>query len=304
MPRAGRIALTRRTNRDSSSPVLPLVSLPSGAPLSRLDPAHLLHAETPLRVWSLIVTIFGDAVMNRGAIAAPGPIWIAELMALLDLLGIDAGIARTNLSRLVANGTLEREKSGRNTFYRLSPASRADFTEASKRIYASAPAVPTGLFHLVVIDRCENRAAAREALEAAGFRFMGPTIALCPEHTGKSAPGMPSRAILAQAACSPDLTGVAREIWQIEDLDAGYRRFEAAFRGLHTGPTPQPTEAVALRTIAVHLYRRLVLRDPLLPPGALPPDWAGGRARELFAALNERLHPASEHWLDAHGYRD
>lgn len=272
--------------------------------MSRLDPAHLLHAETPLRVWSLIVTIFGDAVMNRGTIAAPEPIWIAELMALLDLLGIEAGIARTNLSRLVANGTLERDKAGRNTFYRLSPASRADFAEASKRIYAQTPAKPTGLFQLVTIDRCDNRAVARERLESLGFRFLASTVALRPEHAGKDEPAMPPGAIFARAACSPAVTEAARDIWQIDDLNAGYQRFDAAFGRLCAGPAPEPAEAMALRTIAVHLYRRLVLRDPLLPAGALPTDWAGARARALFAALNERLYPASEHWLEAHGYRD
>ena len=273
-------------------------------PVARLDPANLLQTETPLRVWSLIVTIFGDAVMNRGAIAAPGPIWIAELMALLDLLGIDAGIARTNLSRLVANGTLERDKSGRNTFYRLSSASRADFAEASKQIYAETPASPTGLFQLITIDRCENRATAREALEASGFRFMAPTVALRPEHSGKSEPAIPAAAILARAACSASVALAARDIWQITDLNAGYQRFEAAFGGLQSGPDLEPAEAVALRTIAVHLYRRLVLRDPLLPSEALPSDWAGAKARVLFTTLNQRLYRTSEHWLEAHGYRD
>ncbi|OYU48031.1 MAG: phenylacetic acid degradation operon negative regulatory protein PaaX [Rhizobiales bacterium PAR1] len=298
MPRAARITLTRQPNRDFSSP------MPSLEPTPLLDPVHLLHAETPLRVWSLIVTIFGDAVMNRGAIAAPEPIWIAELMALLDLLGIDAGIARTNLSRLVANGTLERDKAGRNTFYRLSPASRADFAEASKRIYAHSPASPTGLFQLITIDRCEHRSVARETLEASGFRFMAPTIALRPEHAGKSDQEMPTGAILARAACSLAITEAASEIWQITDLNAGYQRFETTFGGLQAGPEPDPAEAVALRTIAVHLYRRLVLRDPLLPSEALPADWAGARARNLFTALNEQLYRASEHWLAAHGYRD
>jgi phenylacetic acid degradation operon negative regulatory protein len=284
--------LTRLENRDFSSP------------MSFADPARLLHAETPLRVWSLIVTIFGDAVMNRGTIAEPAPVWSANLMALLDLLGIDAGIARTNLSRLVANGTLARDKSGRNTFYRLSAASRTNFTEAARRIYAPAPPNPTGAFHLVTIERCTSRAAARQRLEAAGFRFMAPTLALRPEHTGEGRPEMPPGAIPARAACSPALTDAAREIWQIEGLNAGYARFEAAFRPYETAPEPKPAEAVALRTIAVHLYRRLVLRDALLPPEALPADWAGTRARALFSALHARLYAASESWLTAQGYRD
>ena len=84
-----------------------------------------LHADKPLRVWSLIVTIFGDVVMRQGRDRAPGPIWIGPLLLLLERLGVDSGLARTSLSRLVANGVLERDKAGRNTFYRLTPASAA-----------------------------------------------------------------------------------------------------------------------------------------------------------------------------------
>lgn len=270
----------------------------------RMDPVQVLRAETPLRVWSLIVTIFGDAVMNRGTNPAPAPIWIAGLMDLLDLLGVEAGLARTNLSRLVANGTLLRDKSGRNTFYRLSAASAADFARASGVIYGTLKRAPTGRFHLVAIDRCADRAGARKALEAAGFRFIGASVAVLPEHDGLAAPPLPPGVILAEALSSDALGKAAQDAWQIEALAAGYRRFCPAFAAV-TGATPLPPEAaVAWRIVAVHLFRRLALRDPLLPEVVLPVGWSGDVARAVFDRVMAQLSEPSEVWLRQHGYRD
>ncbi len=283
------------------------------APPARLDPVALLHSETPLRVWSLIVTIFGDAVMNRGTLAKPPPVWIADLMELLALVGIDAGIARTNLSRLVANGTLLRDKAGRNTYYRLSEASSADFTGAARRIYTRQLAAPAGSFHLVTIDLCANRAAARKTLEDAGFRFLGPCTGLLPAITGTETPELPGDAILAIAEPTEPLRRAAADLWQISALNAGYRRFVAEFAPLADGasaedisPTdlsPTPAEAIALRIGMVHRFRRLALRDPGLPPAVLPEDWAGDAACSVFDRLTAKLEIPSESWLSRHGFR-
>lgn len=272
--------------------------------MQRLDPVTLLHAETPLRVWSLIVTVFGDAVMNRGARVDPPAVWTADLLALLTLLGIEPGIARTNLSRLVANGTLKRDKAGRNTFYRLSEASRTAFAKASGQIYERAPAAPTGRFALAITERAENRAEARATLETDGWRFISPTIALRPGHENEPASRLPGGTIRAEADATPELIAAAREAWQIDDLNRGYRRFLTAFAPALSGDPPDPTHAITLRTVAVHFFRRLALRDPALPRQSLPDDWAGHDARALFVALMQHLQPASEAWLTGHRFRD
>lgn len=268
-----------------------------------IDPIEVLRAESPLRVWSLIVTIFGDAVMSRGKNPAPEPIWIAGLMDLLELLGIEAGLARTNLSRLVANGTLLRDKSGRNTYYRLSAASAADFARASAVIYGAAQRASTGQFYLVAIDRCENRAAARQALESTGFRFIGGSAAILPEHEDVPVPALPPGAIFARAGSSEALDMAARELWQIETLDAGYRRLCSVFAAV-SGTLPlRPEAAIVWRMVAVHLFRRLALRDPGLPETALPPGWSGHCAREEFGRITAHLDEPSEDWLRQHGFR-
>src|SRR5687767_8359362 len=60
------------------------------------------HARTPIRAGSLIVTIFGDAVAPRG-----GELSLASLVEIMAAFRIGAGVVRTALSRLVAEGWFE-----------------------------------------------------------------------------------------------------------------------------------------------------------------------------------------------------
>lgn len=262
------------------------------------DPVAILNSETPLRVWSVIVTIFGDVIMRQGRVLTPEPVWIGSLLAMLELLGIDAAQARTNLSRLVANGTLERSKIGRNTFYRLSRSSSLAFADAARRIYGDEAPVPTGRFHVILIDRCAERARQRADLEARGVRFLSATTGLQPEHLGVLSPALPRGAILAAAICGPSLAEAAAEGWNVDDLNAGFRRFCASFEQVDPARITNPDVAMAMRIVLVHQFRRLVLRDPVLPETALPPDWQGKNARGVFERLHAGLVQKSESWLE------
>jgi phenylacetic acid degradation operon negative regulatory protein len=259
-----------------------------------------LHADKPLRVWSLIVTIFGDVVMRRGVEVAPGPIWISPLLALLERLRVDAGLARTSLSRLVAGGVLEREKAGRNTFYRLTRSSAEEFARAADTIYGRRRIAPADSFRLALIDRCSDRSRARAALEGSGFRFFNPTTALAPWNEATPAP---EGVVEARARADGAIVDLARELWKVEELQAAYRDFVARFGGFGAA-TWSPGDAIVARVVAVHRMRRIVLRDPGLPTAALPTDWAGDAARELFARLLEAVAEASEAWLEEQRFRD
>src|SRR6187200_445729 len=57
-------------------------------------------------------------------------------------------------------------------------------------------------------------------------------------------------------------------------------------------------DAFTARILLIHHYRRVVLRDPLLPTALLPSDWPGRAARALCGEIYRRLLPASEQWLD------
>jgi phenylacetic acid degradation operon negative regulatory protein len=261
-----------------------------------------LHAQTPLRVWSLIVTIFGDAVMREGAKIDTAPVATASLQALLALLRIDANAMRASLSRLTAAGTLQRTREGRNTFYALSTAAAREFSAAGRRIYGREPPPQADRIEIAAIHRIDDRSAAREAMIGDGWRFLGPATALRPAHS-RSSPDqrLPDRAIAAVALDTPALADAVRELWDVASLNDGYARFAEMF-GEAASAAKTPADAAALRILLVHQFRRLLLRDAFLPRALLPADWRGPAARRVFDAARAALRPASERWLAENGF--
>jgi len=65
----------------------------------------------PSRTGSIVITVFGDAIVPRG-----GSVWLGTLLEFFKGLDIDSGVVRTAMSRLAADGWLERSKVGRNSF--------------------------------------------------------------------------------------------------------------------------------------------------------------------------------------------
>ncbi len=66
------------------------------------------------------------------------------------------------------------------------------------------------------------------------------------------------------------------------------------------GESLSDADAFTARILLIHHYRRVVLRDPLLPPALLPLDWPGQAARKLCGEIYRGLLPSSEQWLDRH----
>ena len=64
---------------------------------------------------------------------------------------------------------------------------------------------------------------------------------------------------------------------------------------------PDAEEALPLRLLLVHEWRRIALRDPALPDALLPDGWPGRDAAALAARLYAGLVPAAEAWLDGAG---
>src|SRR4051812_29509922 len=118
----------------------------------------------PSRTGSIVVTVFGDAIVPRG-----GSVWLGTLLEFFKSLDIDGGVVRTAMSRLAADGWLERNRIGRNSFYRLAAKGRHTFDAATRQIYDPPPSDWTGRFELLLIGGSEDREASRDALKNAGF---------------------------------------------------------------------------------------------------------------------------------------
>ncbi len=256
----------------------------------------------PSRTGSIIITVFGDAIVPRG-----GSVWLGTLLAFFETLDIDSGVVRTAMSRLAADGWLERNKVGRNSFYRLAKKGQHTFETATQHIYDPPPSGWTGRFELLLIGHAADRDAARDALKNAGFGSPLPGVWVAP--SGVPIPEEAAQALRLEVSAE-DESGrrLLSESWPLQRTAEAYAKFMKAFAPLHQwlgrGEALTDIDAFIARVLLIHYYRRVVLRDPLLPNALLPKDWPGQAARKLCGDIYRALLPASEQWLDLHAINE
>ena len=234
----------------------------------------------PVRAGSVIATVYGDAILPRG-----GSLPLADLLRLMARLGIAEGVVRTAISRLARDGLLIGQKTGRRSAYALTEHARTEFTAAVPLIYGPLDPPWDGRLRLAFPEPGTDRTA----LERAGFALLAPGVLVSP-HPAASDPVL--------EATGPSMPRLAARAWPLHDLAEQYRAFAALHAPLDHDPAT-PLDAIASRTLLLHAWRRIALRDPRLPAGLLPPDWPGHAARALCRAAYLRLLPSSEAWLDA-----
>ncbi|MBR1212724.1 phenylacetic acid degradation operon negative regulatory protein PaaX [Bradyrhizobium sp. JYMT SZCCT0180] len=252
----------------------------------------------PSRTGSIVITVFGDAIVPRG-----GSVWLGTLLEFFTAIDIDSGVVRTAMSRLASDGWLERNKVGRNSFYRLDKKGRQTFDTATRHIYDPPPSDWTGRFELLLIGNGGDRDASRDALKNAGFGSPLPGVWVAP--SGVPVPEEAAGAIRLEVSAEDDSgRRLLSESWPLERTADAYLKFMKTFEPLRAslgrGEILSDTDAFTARILLIHHYRRVVLRDPLLPAPLLPRDWPGRAARRLCGEIYRGLLPASEQWLDDH----
>src|ERR1700712_21907 len=256
----------------------------------------------PSRTGSIVITVFGDAIVPRG-----GSVWLGTLLEFFEQLDIDASVVRTAMSRLTADGWFERNRIGRNSFYRLVQSGRQTFDIATKHIYGAPASDWTGRFELLLIGNGGDRDASREALKNAGFGSPLPGVWVAP--SGVPVPEEAAGAIRLEVSAEDDSgRRLLSESWPLDRTADAYQKFMKTFQPLHgsmaRGEALSDADAFTARILLIHHYRRVVLRDPLLPSALLPSDWPGRAARTLCGEIYRALLPASEQWLSSHATPD
>jgi phenylacetic acid degradation operon negative regulatory protein len=258
----------------------------------------------PMRAGSLIVTIYGDAIVPRG-----GSLWLSSLLDMMAGFGVEPGLVRTAVSRLVADGWFERTRIGRNSSYCLSSKGADEFAAATARIYRADEPVWDGEIELVVITAAETaeRTTIREAMLREGYGQAAVNVVLRPRiaSEGKaSSQTSDTIRMLARLEDAADAHKLATVCWQLDELERAYgqflRNFEPVAGELAEGLRLTDTQAFQLRILLIHDWRRIVLRDPLLPRALLHKDWPGTRALALVSDIYRRTLTKSERWLDKH----
>ena len=178
-PLCGRGRSSRRLERALSQIHKTRYALAMPQPLARI--IDQLKRE-PSRTGSIVITVFGDAIVPRG-----GSVWLGTLLEFFKALDIDSGVVRTAMSRLAADGWLEREKVGRNSFYRLVKKGRQTFDAATKHIYDPQASDWTGRFELLLIGN--GRGSRRLARGAQECRLRQPAAGRVGRAIRRSDPG-------------------------------------------------------------------------------------------------------------------
>lgn len=275
-------------------------------PIARAITARLaaLQAAQHLSAWSLIVTFLGDAIGPRG-----GEVSAGAVQTLMERLGIGHGAVRTAMSRLAADGWVERSREGRNSFYRLSPGVARTVLDAERRIYAPSSLLPASTPRsMIVLDAPLAEPAARAFEEAGALRLASQVFLWLgdPARIPGSLPAAlrtagPTIAAVAALAPGPSMLlhlARARRSDEMSALRAAYFPVSAA---LEAGPPPAPEDAMTLRCLMIHEWRRLALRVIALPADLVQPDDPEPETRALVSGIYARLLAPSERWLDANG---
>ena len=215
----------------------------------------LIHFDT-LKVWSVLVTIFGDL--------APGPndtVRGPELSALTSRMAIKPEALRVAIHRLRNDGWIASEKSGRVSYYRLSPVGRLETETARERVYGSHLSISAD-WHAVLTERDRDDATSqgwlhvREGFYLVNHRPVPSKGDLVTQITGTTLPDW-----IIDAICAPP-------------VQAKYQEFIAILDKVQNASVPACSlDRVALRLLVLHAWRRLVLRNDLYALGDLAPAW-------------------------------
>jgi phenylacetic acid degradation operon negative regulatory protein len=262
--------------------------------------------QRPLRGGSLIITLFGDSLLPRGGAAALG-----SLIELAEPFGLNERLVRTAAARLAKEGWLEGRRTGKLSEYRLSKHGRERFAEATKRIYSAPDTEWSGRWTLIVVPpmRAAERKEVRDELIWRGFGEISTHVFAHPEFDPKDlrskayAAGLLAKTIVFDAVLAAEdapqrLVSLG---WDLDDLGSRYQRFAIRFgrvqSALERRGGADDATCFIVRTLLIHEYRRLHLRDPLLPQQLLRPNWPGAQAAALCRDIYSRVFARSENYL-------
>jgi phenylacetic acid degradation operon negative regulatory protein len=240
-----------------------------------------------------------------------GAVALGSLIELAAPFGLNERLVRTAAARLAQDGWLEGRRAGKLSEYRLSNNGRARFAEATKRIYSEPNTQWSGRWTLIVVPpmRAAERKEIREELVWRGFGEISANVYAHPEwdpqalRSQRAAGGLLSKVVAFDASLAGE-DAPQRLVdlgWDLEDLGLRYERFAARFAivqaELKRHRDIEPRDSFLLRTLLIHEYRRLHLRDPLLPAQLLRPNWPGARAALLCRDIYARVFGPSEAYL-------
>ena len=258
---------------------------------------------------SLIVTLYGLYAREH-----EGWFSVAALIRLMAALDVDEPAVRSSISRLKRRQILTSRGVQGVAGYALSPAASSVLEEGDRRIFRPPGADPGEGWLLAVFSVPEtersNRHTLRSRLIGLGFGTVASGVWVAPGHLDQETRDVLTRAGLdryvtlfrADFCAFGDVSEAVRKWWDLDELQRMYDHFISSHAPIASKWRRRRKragdEAFADYTRALTAWRRLPYLDPGLPAEALPSDWSGAKAADLFFSLQQQLAEPAHQFVD------
>ncbi len=240
------------------------------------------------RVWSVIVSLFGDMAQEPGAQISGG-----ALTRIIEPMGIKPEAIRVAVHRLRKDGWIQSDRIGRVSRHFLTDFGRGQSAAVTPRIYARDPETADN-WHLLIAEDGAGTRVLDDVMLSHDYTPISRNVAL-----GAGPPPEQTDGLLALQVNPKNAPEWVRDrLCPVELRTACKSLNDAVVRAESARPknwVPTPFQCATLRTLLVHRWRRVVLRQPDLPIGFYPPDWTGPQCREVvFRLLDTLPRPTSD----------
>lgn len=252
---------------------------------------------------SLLRTIVGSYLRSLG-----GWVSIAELIRLMDAVGVSDSHTRTAVLRVKKKGLLVPEAVTGHSGYRLNGAAVAMLEHGDRRIFSFRQQRDGGPWCLVSFSLPESERAARHQLRRRlgwiGCGTVAPGLWICPAFLTDEVEEILGDLGLRHAATvfitdTPQTAGTlqdaVRRWWDLDSIASLHRGFIESFSGY--GPANSPRHAFADYITVLDQWRPIPYLDPGLQPRVLPKDWPGFESVALFDRLKWELAPLADRFV-------
>lgn len=234
----------------------------------------------PQRVWSVIVSLFGDIAQGEG-----DQISGVALTEVGRLMGIRPEAIRVALHRLRKDGWIESLRDGRNSMHQLTVRGRQDTISATPKIYAQSPATSNDWY--IICTNPGGQMSDHDKQLNTGIPLSRNTFLI-------SADAPPALEDIVVFHANPEqVPDWIREQCIPQELSDATVSLERSLVGareyISSGFEFDALQRTALRTLVVHRWRRVALRIPQVPGSFLPEDWRGNECRDLAVSLLQAL---------------
>jgi len=256
------------------------------------------EARNWLRPQSLVFTLLAEHLLNE-----PRAVFSGSFIEVLERVGVGEHATRSTLARMAERGLLERQRSGRKIYFRMTPRCIAILEDGRHRIWnvGALNTEPSGTWTLLTFSLPEawgrKRYDLRARLRWAGFGALQNGVWMAPTHVDMTEiietlelAGL-VQVFHTRPAAPTDPGAVIRQTFDLDSLAQSYREFVRAWAKVGARDA---SDSLLLTLRLSTQWLRIIRVDPRVPVHLLPPDWPAVRAEHLFRRLHQEHRRASE----------